>query len=164
MHNDIGKIYALLARYYEGSTTESEEQELKLFFEQAEDVPEDMTVDKNLFMSLQKMNDAITPSADFEHRLLTTVCGLEKSRKSRIRRWSFSIAASVGLILSIGSYMLIKSNDNPYEIKDERLAYAKTEEALLLVSQKLNKVDAGLSKMNFTLNKLTTEKKNEKNN
>ena len=66
-----------------------------------------------------------------------------------------SVAACLLLmVFGVVTFLIFDKNNNPYEITDERLAYDKTKEALLLVSTKLTKVDVELNKMNYTLNKL----------
>ena len=48
----VNEIERLLARYYDGETSETEEKELKRFFTE-EDVPAHLLAEKEIFMQLQ---------------------------------------------------------------------------------------------------------------
>ena len=166
MNNEINEIRQLLNRYYEGDTTQEEESKLTDFFATSECVPEDLATEKVLFLNLQKVSGTILPSDDFEDRLLKAIenrdCQETPMARERFPQWrKMAVAACLLTMFGIGMFFLVEENRNSYEITDDKLAYAKTEEALLLVSEKLNKVDIELNKMNYTLNKLKNMNKNE---
>lgn len=165
MKNKINEIRRLLNLYYEGETTQEEETQLIVFFEMSKNIPEDLDAEKAIFLNLQKVSESILPSNDFEDRLLKVIENRERHKMSsvwgRFHRWKkISVAACLSLmVFGVVTYLIFDKNNNPYEITDERLAYDKTKEALLLVSTKLTKVDVELNKMNYTLNKLKNSDK-----
>lgn len=161
MRRDIEEIKRLVGRYDEGETTVEEERELADFFCRASDTAAELEAEKQMFSRLQTMAEEIEASADFEQRLCDALdAEVKKNRKSFMPKpIKWAVAASVALVACVGTFLYFDLQRNPHEITDSRLACAKTEEALLTISEKLNKVDSEVNKINITLNKLMKDEK-----
>ena len=104
----VNEIERLLARYYDGETSETEEKELKHFFTE-EDVPAHLLAEKEIFMQLAAQPAPEIPE-ELESRLSRKIDQwdtgekrtLKKKKHTRTLRlqWIGSIAASL-LILAL---------------------------------------------------------------
>ena len=150
---DTDKIRQLLDRYYDGQTSEREEQELKDYFLQ-DDVPPQWARDQRLFRQLYGAN---MPAVDgLEQRLSRQIDSwnrVEKTANRRTRtvglRWIAGIAASLLLLFAIGLLVDRQQNQAQYAVQqdtfdDPRDAYAETQKALMMFSKSINK---GLNKV-----------------
>jgi hypothetical protein len=163
------KINELLHLYYEGATSPEQEQEFYRCLKKDGDIPESLRSEAELFLKLFSQSYAEDNSIDipkgFDERLnalLDRFAAKEKKRK-RILLWKQAggIAASVAILLSAG--ILFKQNmhsglTDTYSTPEE--AYAETQHALMLVSERLNegfsrleKADGNIMKVNEILNK-----------
>lgn len=151
MDTDI--IRQLLDRYYDGQTSEREEQVLKDYFLQ-DDVPPQWATDQQLFRQLY---GADMPAIDgLEQRLSRQIDGwnrVEKTANRRTRtiglRWIAGIAASLLLLFAIGLLVDRQQKQAQYAVQqdtfdDPRDAYAETQKALMKFSESINK---GLNKV-----------------
>ncbi len=86
------EIKRLLERYYNAETSEDEEIELRRFFNQ-DDVPVDLSDEKEIFIYYDKLSDIQGPSADFERKIIASIDRLEdlKTKKSGFRRIFFTM-------------------------------------------------------------------------
>lgn len=150
---DTDKIRQLLDRYYDGQTSECEEQVLKDYFLQ-DDVPPQWATDQRLFRQLY---GADMPAIDgLEQRLSRQIDGwnrVEKTANRRTRtiglRWIAGIAASLLLLFAIGLLVDRQQKQAQYAVQqdtfdDPRDAYAETQKALMKFSESINK---GLNKV-----------------
>jgi hypothetical protein len=154
---DLKKVKALLAEYYEGRTSREDEACLKDFFSK-EKVPSEMEADRQLFLSLMESEEEILPDPQFDEKLFAAIgeqdrknYGLNKgeiSIKSPARRMVIAVSGiAAGIAILIGSYfMLIEQQvqDNllageEYTIEETMLAYEEARNALVLVSQVMNR-------------------------
>lgn len=150
---DTDNIRQLLDRYYDGQTSEREEQELKDYFLQ-DDVPPQWATDQRLFRQLY---GADMPTIDgLEQRLSRQIDSWNRVEKTAGRhartvglRWITGIAASLLLLFAIGLLVDRQQKQAQYAAQqdtfdDPRDAYAETQKALMMFSKSINK---GLNKV-----------------
>lgn len=144
---ETDKIKRLLERYYDGRTSEEEDEKLLQLFMQ-EELPPDMNADKEFFLQLHncKHSDGEMPQ-DLEQRLGKMIdlwdCGVrQRNTRKRNRsiklRMTAGIAASILILASAGIYMhTAKNNADNTEVNQE--TYAQAQNAILKFSTTLNK-------------------------
>lgn len=150
---DTDNIRQLLDRYYDGQTSEREEQELKDYFLQDDVLPQWAT-DQRLFRQLY---GADMPASDgMEQRLSRQIDSWNRVEKTAGRharavglRWIAGIAASLLLLFAIGLLADRQQKQAQYAAQqdtfdDPRDAYAETQKALMMFSKSINK---GLNKV-----------------
>lgn len=140
---DYKYIEDVLERYFDAQTNEAEEQYLKDFFFN-EEVPPHLQSEKEMFLQLQ----AIQVPRGLEEKLNKQINQWEIqehfAQKAKTSPWSFrlrwigGIAASILILLSIGSFF-----QSPTPLRDTcttpEEAYIHTEKALLIFAHALNK-------------------------
>ncbi|WP_291529578.1 hypothetical protein [Bacteroides sp. UBA939] len=155
----VEEIERLLAEFYEGNTTESQEEILKDYFRTAE-VPGNLHKDKEIFLSLyqdanqevevpaglvDKLSLLIDKKAEEEQRFFI------RNKSKRNWRWIGSIAATVLLLIGIGygTGNLDKDICSPPRdtFSDPEQAYRVLQATLMEVSTNLNN---GLSEVEKT--------------
>lgn len=150
----VNEIEKLLTRYYNGETTEAEEQELKRFFAE-EEVPAHLWTEQQIFRQLDATTEPAVP-AHLSRKLEGWIDQWEtqERREQKLKRhtrrlhlqWIGSIAASVILLFSVGIYL--HQQHAPLTPQDTcatpEEAYAQAQKALIKLSVSLNK---GIDKM-----------------
>lgn len=143
------QIRPLLDRYFEGETTLEEEQQLRTWFH-SEDLPADLLPFRPLFLHFEK-EQTEGLSSDFEKRLLEKLDPKPETPVRRLFPMVWRVAAAVLMAFTAGylGYMLPQWQQSQpvagqidwekYEIDDPELALEETKEALLLLSEKLNR-------------------------
>jgi hypothetical protein len=130
----------LLEKYYEGDSTSEEELLLKKFFSE-EDVPEDLSDEKEIFMYYLQSSAIPEPSADFEDRILSAI-NTEDKDIARIKRRRLYVTLSgiaAGMLILAGSYFFFTNKSEPRDtFSDPEIAYAETMKVLYDVSSRLN--------------------------
>lgn len=133
---DAHKIKILLERFYDGQTTEEEENILRSYFD-SDEVASELETEKAFFNQLP-MTDGL------EQRLSNHIDELarkEKPARQTSIRWIAGIAASVLLLVSAGLYFGTNRPDpfyqDTYDTPEE--AYATTEKAITLLATNVNK-------------------------
>lgn len=149
----VNEIEKLLARYYEGETSEAEEKELKRFFSTTDDIPAHLLAEKKIFMQLNaacaseemetpegmesKLSSLIDKWDTHERRTLK----VKKHTRTLRLQWIASIAASLLILFSVGIYLY-----KPYTVSTPQdtcatpeEAYAQAQKALIMLSTSLNK-------------------------
>lgn len=132
---DWKELDTIIEKYYDGTTTLDEERTVRLFFESAEAIPEKYKATAELFKVFKL-------EAEVHHPETITV--FKDKRKLSI--WKFAgltgIAASICLIIifTIINYQP-KAIDQIAEVTyaEQKKAYYQTKEALLIVSENLNR-------------------------
>ena len=129
----------LIEKYWQGESSREEEQQLREWLKTAPDSPENRRLSR--LMNWYETEADIRMAKSIEIPTQTPVV----ARKINIRRWAVGIAAAVALLLATVS-LAIKLNEedniksmayvDTYETPEE--AYAATQEALLLLSTKMN--------------------------
>lgn len=163
MINKAEEIKKLLDLYYDGKTTKSQEELLYDYFDSC-NVPEELSVEKELFIRLKECTQEIPYSKYMEERFDKAIDRLQSTevafrRKKKIVWQAIGVAASMLMFGIVSVFVYRDITRNPYEVVDPQIAYAKTEEALLLVSEKLNKIDDKFAKADDILKKISKERK-----
>jgi hypothetical protein len=155
---DLKKIKALLADYYEGLTSKEEESFLREFFIRGE-VPPEMEADRLLFMSLKESVEDILPDRQFDEKLFTAI--EQQDRQNRVnarknsptRRMFITVSGiAAGILILLGSYFLLVERQmqegllagDEYTVEETLLAYEEARNALIMVSQVMNRGTAPL--------------------
>lgn len=131
------KVKELLARFYEGVTTEAEEQELNDYFTSAGGSDE-TAVDRLMFLSSAKKIPE--PSDEFMARLETITSDKTVGFSSRTALRYF-LSAAAGLALLIASYYLFRTPTQGMihdTYSDPELALAEVKNILTTVSHNMN--------------------------
>jgi hypothetical protein len=134
------EIKRLLEKYYEGDSTSEEELLLKKFFSE-EDVPGDLSDEKEIFMYYLQSSAIPEPSADFEDRILSAI-NTEDKDIARIKRRRLYVTLSgiaAGMLILAGSYFFFTNKSEPRDtFSDPEIAYAETMKVLYDISSRLN--------------------------
>ena len=133
------ELNRLLERYYEGKSSEEEEQSLRLFFS-GDDIPPGYDVEKALFSYFLESSEIPEPSAEFEKRIIESFDNNDKITL-RFRKHIFTFAGiAAGITILIGSWFYFtKVKTYRDTFTDPELAYAATIKILYSVSSDLNK-------------------------
>lgn len=156
-------IERLLERYYQGSASQEEEQQLKKHFDR-DDVPGGLEAEREMFrfFSRQARQDIPLPPG-LEERLSKRIDQLEEEEKRQetarparrlsspaLLRWAGGIAASLVLLLGIGLYR--QANDRPRDTFDNpELAYAEARRALNLFGTAFDRGEKQMEKAGNTV-------------
>jgi len=131
----------LLDKYFDGESTLEEEMQIKCFFKDQSNLPDELKQTKAMFDFFQK------ESAHKLEQELIFIKNTHKSKPDKTRKILYlitSVAASILLLFSIFTYINKPNSPKVYAyvngkpIMDEELAKQETEKALLLVSKNLN--------------------------
>ncbi len=165
---NINKAEELLARYYDGLTSEAEEQALKRFFSEAE-VPPHLQCDKELFLSLaaeepevpQGLEERLSRSIDEWERRERNGAPVRKPTRIIPLKWLGSAAACLMVFFALGAYFMMKPSAPKEAALTPEETYEYTYYALAKLSGTLNRGYEGLETVqqrtqetNETLNKL----------
>ena len=134
---DYNHIEALLERYYDAQTSETEERMLKDFFLHEEE-PAHLLAEKEMFLQLQ----ASAVPEGMEERLSQSIARWDKKRRTLRLQWIGSIAASLLVLFGAGWYLQEPTRKDTCSTPEE--AYAEAQRALVMLSTALNK---GLKQM-----------------
>lgn len=129
---ESGKIEKLLEKYFEAETTLAEERQLKDYFS-GEDIAEHLSEYRSYFHYLK------------EEPKVRSIKKIELPKERKFPMKFISIAASFLLMVSIFSYQQYQHNQE----LAAREAFAKTQEALQLISQNLNKGNRAIAQLNY---------------
>lgn len=152
-------IKRLLDRYYDGMTTEEEENTLRTYFN-SKDIDANLKEERIFFTALQSSECPIP--AGIEERLSRQISQwntLEVTNRRAIRhinlRWVVGIAASLLLLFAAGAIVYQNKNKSPQTEQDTytnaKDAYAETSKALMKFSRSLNRgIDAAENITNKT--------------
>lgn len=170
----VDEIERLLAEFYEGTTTESQEEALRDYFKTTA-VPEHLQKDKEFFLSLyqgadrevevpagleSKLSRLIDEKAEEEQRFFRP----NKSRRNW--RWLGSIAATLLLILSLGYGVNHLGKDvcppTPQDtFTDPEEAYRVLQATLLEISANLNNGFNEVKESQTDMRRISQEVRNE---
>jgi hypothetical protein len=134
------ELKRLIEKYYNGESTEEEENTLKDFFRK-NNVPEGYEAEKEIFSYYTGSEDIPEPSIDFEARILAGIDASERVAGSqKTKRYIISVmSAAAGLLLLAGSYFFfVKKSETADTFTDPKIAYAETVKILRDVSFQLN--------------------------
>ena len=133
---ESNKIEQLLELYFEGETTSTEEKELQYYFSSSNVAPH-LEQYKPLFNYF------------FQSKKQEYLKEFPKQHKKRNLRW-ISIAASVVVLLGVGSYLFLNDTSHKNEdlgtYDDPEIAFRETQKALALLS---NHVNTGIESVHY---------------
>ncbi|HKK41552.1 MAG TPA: hypothetical protein VJ963_04020 [Bacteroidales bacterium] len=130
----------LLAKFYNGETTEAEEELLRFYFTTG-DVPPGYETESDVFSFYNNALDVPEPSGDFEKRILEGIDRAQgRERKGSYRRQviTFLSAAAAAVLFVISFFMLNRSVEPRDTYTDPKIAYNETMKILMSVSTQLN--------------------------
>jgi hypothetical protein len=123
---EYNKIQSLLDAYFEGNTSLAEEQQLRTYFA-SEQVADTLLPYKALFVSFSEAAAEVSTSR------------IELPEVSKTNnRWWLSIAATVVVLIGVAGF-IHSSNSLSSEEEEALAALYQSKEAMLLLSQNLNK-------------------------
>jgi len=139
-------IQLLLNRFFDGITTEENEQALRNAYAQG-NIPQGLSRDFELFMALQRTRENHTEpySANFEQRISDNIDRYAKLDDNRTARrhslrlttlWFAGIAACFALLVSMG-VISMPSNVSPLPVTQEELSALNTENYFAQTFEKL---------------------------
>ncbi len=168
---DIHEIKKLITAFYNGETTEAEEQQLFHYFN-SKDAAQELKTEQRLFLQFYDSADIEMPFS-FEKKLSTLIDELaekdvqnSKNRKKSLWIWISSSAACIAVLFTIGWHLHTppvapKVLSQKHVLKDTytnpQQAYAEAEKALTMVSKNFNK---GMDQLNMASSQI--EKTNQK--
>ncbi len=130
----------LINRYFEGLTSIEEEKRLKEYF--SGDVSPEYFALKKQFDLIRLSKNQIYESSRLESSILSAIDALEHENQPapKIKRLTISYiaAASIALIIALSIFWPGRQK-NQDTFTDPKLAYIETQNALLLISNKMNK-------------------------
>jgi len=139
----VEEIERLLAEFYEGNTSENQEEKLKKYFE-TQNVPEHLEKDKRLFLCFHKDVPVEVPAGleDKLSRMIDTkeqeeIHFFRKNKSKRNWRWVGGIAASIVLLFGLG-YSISNISDTMEKPKETFTDYEVLQATLMEVSMGLN--------------------------
>ncbi|WP_109829378.1 hypothetical protein [Reichenbachiella versicolor] len=168
---DSDKLDEILERYYNGTSTDEDEEVLKVHFQSSS---ED-NVDQRLFQQLSEVNSPV-PDDLFDEMDQVIESEWEKENKLKFKSiylWASSIAAVLIVALGIMFYPQEDPTLLADTYQDPEVAYLETQKVLLLISSTmksnsqnlkyLSSIDQSLShcskisKINSTINTIKSE-------
>ncbi|MFD1316148.1 hypothetical protein [Namhaeicola litoreus] len=129
---ESGNIEKLLEKYFEAETTLAEEKQLKEYFS-GNQIAEHLAQYRAFFGYFKEEPNHIS------------VKEIELPKERKFNMKFISIAASFLLMVSVFSYQQYQHNQEVAA----REAFAKTQEALQLISQNLNKGNKAIAQLNY---------------
>jgi hypothetical protein len=147
---NIKEIERLIAKFYEGETTLAEEELLRGFF-RGEEIPEHLAEHGPMFAFFEKEQKEEIQNPEFD-KILSLKLGEDDGkvipmtpRKTRIA-YITSIAAAAVLLIGIAVTVVFDFNTGSKFTKENELAYAEAQEALMIISSNLN---CGVSQVRY---------------
>jgi hypothetical protein len=135
------ELKRLIAKYYNGESTEEEESSLRNYFAK-NNIPQGYEAEKAIFGYFDESSEIPEPSIGFEARILAGIDASERKRRSqRMKRYLLPmLSAAAGFLILIGSYFFFIHRTEPLDTyKDPKIAYAETMKILMAVSSQLNR-------------------------
>jgi hypothetical protein len=132
------ELNRLLEKYYNGTSTESEEGLLREFFT-GSDVPDGYEAEKAMFTYYSEQMVVPEPSADFEDRIINEIG--KQEIPGRIRTL-FYIGVAATILIITGVWFFFQSQRSQADtFKDPQIAYAETMKILYSVSRQMNQME-----------------------
>ncbi len=131
------ELKRLIHKYYNGESTEEEENALRVFFRK-HDIPRGYEAEKVIFGYYDGSETIPEPSHDFEARILAAIDASE--RKSSLRRYIIPlISVAAGILILAGTWFFFTGRSETNDTyTDPQLAYMETIKILHDVSSQLN--------------------------
>jgi hypothetical protein len=145
------KLKKLLEKFYDGQTSELEENELRKWLEQ-EDLPAKFVADRDYFRAMGLLKEE-TIDDSFERELFQRINSEKKVKV--VRFWSLSVsgvAATIAIFLAIWFGTDLLNSKKAYgTITDPKIAFSESQKILEEVSKNLDK---GLKPAKKTVDKV----------
>ena len=135
------ELKRLIAKYYNGESTEKEESSLRNYFRTNNVLP-GYEAEKDIFGYFDDSAEIPEPSIGFEALILAGIDASERKRGSqKIKKYLLPmLSAAAGFLILIGSYFVfIHKTEFQDTYKDPKIAYAETMKILMDVSSQLNR-------------------------
>ncbi|MEO7977428.1 hypothetical protein [Flavobacterium sp.] len=146
---ELDKIEIILEKYFQGESTIAEEKELKDYFS-SPNVAQHLQQYQPLFGYFSQVKEQ--KSTQVPESLVRTDKAIPLQTKKRNVAW-LSIAASVVVLLGIGTYYVSEKNTPPVVAQTELGTYDDPEEALAATQKALallsNKVNVGIESVQY---------------
>ncbi len=147
---NLQEIEKLLERYFEGDTTLSEEEKLRVYFTSGQ-VPERWKDLVEYFSLISSQKQIGIDDPGFDAKIMNLIVDDKQAPVLDLRRpwiyWIAGIAATVLILVAV----FVKFDPFPKKIgdtyKDPQVAYAEAKKILLYVSAQFNKGTANLDKV-----------------
>lgn len=161
---ETNNIKDLIQAFYDGKTTVEEEKIIFDYF-QNEGISEDLEEEKKFFLSLQAIKKPIDIPSSLESKISKLIDNLDQNENKKSQKiknlwiWIASSAACIIIVLSVGFYL--NENRTNYQMAvetkdtfdDPNQAYKEVEQALILVSNNMNKGIEQLSVISSNMDK-----------
>ncbi len=150
---NITQVRTLLNNFYDGTSTEEQEQALRDYFASTTDLPDDLRADADIFRAMSATH---TVPADLEQRIIRATTGR--------RRFTLKLAASaIGIAASFALIIAIGWKSTPPAIQAEMphptIAYTHEvndpEEARAIAYMAVEQLNESINKINNKLQKIT---------
>jgi len=144
---ELDRIEKLIEHFFEGETSIAEENELKTYFSSS-----------NVAQHLEQYRPVFGYFSEAQSQKFNATIPLKAKKRTNLA-W-LSIAATVVILLGIGTFMYTNTNVKPKAVSDlgtyndPEVALAATQKALTLVSEKIN---VGIGSVNY-INEFETAK------
>ena len=146
---DLERIELLLEKYYNAETTIDEEKTLTAFFNSG-NVPDCLKHDQKMFLHFIDMKSGGT-NLEIEKVLLTKHKLNNQTLFFQIPKLKWAYGMAAGILLAFGFWGVFKltpiTKNNTGVTTDQKLAYTQTKQALLKISNNLNKGNQQISKI-----------------
>jgi hypothetical protein len=131
------ELKKLIQRYYNGESTEEEENALRVFFRKP-DIPRGYEAEKAIFGYYDDSESIPEPSNNFEAQILAAIDA--SGNKNNLRKFILpSISAAAGILLLFGAYFFFTAKAETADTyTDPKIAYLETMKILHQVSTQLN--------------------------
>jgi hypothetical protein len=149
------RLNELLVKYYDGTSSSEDEQELIAWFSGDGDFT-GYEAEAEIFNHYYNSVTVPEPVQGFEDRLISAVDGLDnKEQKKHNRQLSITVfSAAATVLILISSWFLLNRQKEPQDtFSDPQLAYAETIKILSDVSVKLNHGTQALKEISRVQNK-----------
>ena len=134
----LDRIEILLEKYFEAETSIAEEKELRFYFSSS-DVAQHLQQYQSLFVHFNEAK---------EEQFKATIP--LKTKKRKYVAW-LSVAASVAILLGVGSFIYLNNEQNAVPTEygtydDPEVAFRETQKALAMISENVN---TGIESVNY---------------
>ncbi len=130
----------LLAKYYNGESTEEEEDFLRVFFT-AGNIPPGYEAEADIFNFYSNQGEVPEPSSDFEKRIYQRIdMADDHGRTGSLKKYfiTFLSSAAAIAVLVVSYFLFHQSVESRDTYTDPKIAYAETIKVLMNVSTQLN--------------------------
>jgi hypothetical protein len=154
---ELSRVKILVDKYFDGLTSLEEEQELRRYFAQAEDIPEEYQAVKMMLGVFDTLSHE-TPNREIR-------VNVETKRRNIFRlnvRWMAGMAAAVAIIIGAAITLVPNSNNmntpaetvpeyicyvNGVKVEDDQLAYAEASRILGNLSEDMQLAMAEVNRL-----------------